>query len=878
MSSSVAASGKLCCIPAPIAPQHLDRLGGKARSLALLTQAGFPIPDWFVISPEAFFASLSTEQRQLWESGNIDPVLAAVQLSAAQTEALQEELAALEIGEERLAVRSSALDEDGMAHSFAGQLESYLQVAPSDVAETVVAVWRSGFSDRIRAYRREQGLAEMPQPPAVLVQRMIPARMAGVAFSADPVSGRRGIAVVSAVRGLGEALVSGEADAETWQVNRQGKVVQHQPLPGAEPVLTEEQAIAIAQLARNAARYFGRPQDIEWAIDGAGKLWLLQSRPITTLANLADPDGVLTLWDNSNIAESYGGITTPLTFSFARRAYEAVYREFCRLMRVPEGAIADHDATFRCMLGLVRGRIYYNLLNWYRVLALLPGFQVNRRFMEQMMGVQEELPEDVQHTLNAATFRDKLRDSLRLGNTVLGLIGNYRSLPQQIRRFYQRLDTALSLPPEALADYRLEELTAYYHDLERQLLTRWDAPLVNDFFAMIFYGVLRKLTAAWCGDTAGTLQNDLISGEGGMISAEPAQRVRHLATLAADRPTFAKTLQTATLPQIQQELPNFPDFEQALTEYLEKFGDRCLEELKLESATLHDDPLMLLRSIGNLATHPFKHAPTHSSPTPSLRQKAEQQVHQALRHHPLRRRIFNWVLRNARDRVRDRENLRFERTRVFGRVRRIFLEVGHRLVALDALSDPRDVFYLNLEEILGYVDGTTTCTDLKGLVVLRQAEFERYHQIESAGDRFSTSGSVHPLIPQCSPKSAQGEGADLSPEDSPESRQGIGCCPGIVRAPVQVITDPKNAVLQPGRILVAERTDPGWILLFPAASGLLVERGSLLSHSAIVSREMGIPAIVSIPHLTQWLQDGDWVELDGSTGLVRRIDPASLQL
>jgi rifampicin phosphotransferase len=104
-----------------------------------------------------------------------------------------------------------------------------------------------------------------------------------------------------------------------------------------------------------------------------------------------------------------------------------------------------------------------------------------------------------------------------------------------------------------------------------------------------------------------------------------------------------------------------------------------------------------------------------------------------------------------------------------------------------------------------------------------------------------------------------------------DSLQGMGCCPGIVRAPVQVITDPRQATLRQGSILVAERTDPGWIMLFPAAAGLLVERGSLLSHSAIVAREMGIPAIVSIPQVTQWLKDGDWVEMDGSTGIVRRI-------
>ena len=118
------------------------------------------------------------------------------------------------------------------------------------------------------------------------------------------------------------------------------------------------------------------------------------------------------VWDNSNIIESYAGITTPLTFSFARRAYEEVYRQFCRVMRVPAGKIAAHDGTFRCMLGLIRGRVYYNLLNWYRVLALLPGFTLNRRFMEQMMGVRERLDASLLPAQRSVTLRERLSGRL----------------------------------------------------------------------------------------------------------------------------------------------------------------------------------------------------------------------------------------------------------------------------------------------------------------------------------------------------------------------------------------------------------------------------------------------------------------------------------
>ncbi|MFQ3619078.1 MAG: PEP/pyruvate-binding domain-containing protein [Cyanobacteriota bacterium] len=823
-----------------------DQLGGKARSLYELQHSvtgAFPIPDWFVVSPEAFVAGQGV----------------------ALTEAVKAELAGaiarLCPAGECVAVRSSAVEEDGATLSFAGQLESFLFVPPEQVGDRTVQVWRSAMGDRLLAYRQEHGLTEPPPPPAVLVQRMVNAEVAGVAFSANPITHQRSVAVVSAVRGVGEALVSGESDADTWTVNREGDITSAQLQDPANPVLTPAQVRDIAQLARRAERHFARPQDIEWAI-AQGQLYLLQSRPITTLRGQPDPDDRLVIWDNSNIAESYGGITTPLTFSFARRAYEAVYREFCRMMGVSETAILQHDNTFRCMLGLVQGRIYYNLLNWYRVLALLPGFRVNRRFMEQMMGVKEELPADVLATLQQATAQDKFRDSLRLIKTLLGLVKNYLTLPGQIHRFYARLDHALSLPAESLDTLRAEELVAHYHDLERQLLTRWDAPLVNDFFAMIFYGVLRKLTAAWCHDTAGTLQNDLISGEGGMISAEPARRIQHMAHTAAQSPALVALLQTGSLSEIRAKLAAFPAFQAQYEDYLAKFGDRCLEELKLESPTLQDDPLMLLRSVGSLAAVRGQEAvatePAVSPAQPSLRHRAEAHVHQSLKSSPLKRLLFNWVLGNARSRVRDRENLRFERTRVFGRVRRIVVELGRRFYAEGWLDDPRDVFYLELDELFGKLDGTATCHDLNALARLRRAEFDRFHQEPAPGDRLQI-----PPNPNFSAPS-------LQPTDSP-TLHGLGCCPGIVRAPVQVITDPKTAVLIPGSILVAERTDPGWIMLFPAAAGVLVERGSLLSHAAIVAREMGIPAIVSIPGVTTALKTGDWVEMDGSAGTILRV-------
>src|SRR5215472_7880969 len=442
---------------------ELPELGGKALALLRLEQAGLPIPPWFAVPPSAFTASFKGECA-LAVSAEDQPAagsaLSALQMSEEVWRAVHDSLNELNEDNACFAVRSSAVEEDGTNHSFAGQLESFLFVRPELVFEKVAEVWRSGFSDRVMEYRRQNGLdIAPPTAPAVLIQKMVNASAAGVAFSADPISGRRSLAVVSAVPGLGTALVGGDAAADVFKVDRAGKMVDrtivrkdicHRFDPNApegisavrlseaeagQPALTDEQAVAVAELARRAAHYFGQPQDIEWAIEGRD-LFLLQSRPITTLRDLSDPDGALNVWDNSNITESYNGITTPLTFSFARYIYEGVYRQFCRILRVPERRIVENQRTFRCMLGLVRGRVYYNLLNWYRVLALLPGFTLNRRFMEQMMGVRESLPDEIVSPLDKATGRERIVDAFRSVHMVFGLGRNYINLDGQITKFY----------------------------------------------------------------------------------------------------------------------------------------------------------------------------------------------------------------------------------------------------------------------------------------------------------------------------------------------------------------------------------------------------------------------------------------------------------
>jgi rifampicin phosphotransferase len=880
-------------------------LGGKATNLARLARAGAAVPSWVVIPASAQGDAPS------------DDLLDHVQRALADEG----------LGAAALAVRSSAVGEDAAGASFAGQFETVLGVDAADrsaLSRAIATVRASAATERVLAYLSDAGAAGARPAAAprmaVILQALVDAEAAGVAFSADPVTGERDVAVVSAVHGLGEALVSGVEDGDAYRVRfdgagatviearlarqdralrREGAATRWLELDepdGEAPAITEAEATEIARTARDLADVLGGPQDVEWALvratgettPGAGaipgpavgpapppprRLVILQARPITTLAA-----GERRIWDNSNIVESYAGVTTPLTFSFARSVYEDVYRQFCGVMGVSESLIERNRDVFAHMLGLIRGRVYYNLLSWYRVLSMLPGYAFNRAFMERMMGVREKLSDPPAPQLVAGKWTDLGRLIRMVVLMVRASLGLRRTVPA----FHRRLDDALL--PLADADFTTwpsDDLLSRYRRLEEDLLRHWQPPLVNDFFAMIWFGVLGRLVERWLPDEPPTLVNDLLAGEGGMISTEPARRVMTLAGQVAASPElgvfFDRYDDDELLPALDATVtgagpdpvdPAIAGFRVDLHAYLRRFGDRCANELKLETVTLSEDPEFLVSTIRSYWRQGATDPEAGRVREAGIRGLAEARV--ARRLQGARRWLFRRVLGQARARIRDRENLRFERTRVFGVVRRIFIGFGHAMVRAGRIDDPRDVFWLTTGEVFGWADGTGVSLDLRAIIAARRAEFAAYETGTPPPERFESWGPPAEVdFERLAAAAAASAAATAGPTDG--TLVGTGCCPGVVRAPVRVVRDPREAGDLDGHILVAERTDPGWTLLFPSASGILVQRGSLLSHSAIVAREMGIPCVVSVPLLLETLRDGELVELDGTTGVIRRI-------
>lgn len=807
-------------------------VGGKAAALCRLVLQAFNVPPFLMISHQAF------------------------DRHALKPDAAKEiKLHLTALGSGPFAVRSSAVEEDGTAHSHAGQFLSLLNVTRRDVRSAVERVWQSGAAESVQTYRSARGLSAEGGMPAVIIQKQVKARAAGVLFTADPVRRDPNRIVISAIAGLGDRLVGGEADGDDYIIAKNDGRVLEQPDSG---ILSEADLQKLHDLAIKAEEVFQAPQDMEWAFD-EGTLFALQSRPITTeIASSAAPalnlDSAVIIFDNSNIIESYPGIVAPLTYSFAQYAYARVYRMFVRMIGVNETTITQNADVFENMLGRLDGRVYYNLLNWYRVLAMLPGFALNRAHMETMMGVSEPLPDAIADALIAKPqgIMGKLREYFRMFRGATLLVAHGFGLRRMIGAFYKRLNDALRRPASTLDAMPLSELAKEYRRIEVGLLDRWDAPLINDFLCMMAFGASRKLLGKWAGEAGTRLHSDILIGQGDIISAEPARLIRDMGQLIkADDEAISSLAQGD-----DRILATRPDLNKLITRYLDKFGDRCTEELKLESLSLHDDRAPLLKAIAAAARNLAQAAARSDDPLKKLNDLFFGKPVKAF----IARRLMIWT----KNRVRDRENLRFERTRIFGRARRLFVCCGNQLTAAGLLEQPRDVIFLTVQEILGSIEGFGVSTDLKGLVEIRKREMLTAAQHPDPPERVTITGPASAFI--------RTPNTQKEPRSTDRQRTGTGCSAGLVTAAACVVEDPRKQTLKPGEILVARHTDPGWIATFSNASAIVVERGSLLSHSAIVARELGIPCVVGLKGAMHWIASGERLTVDGASGLVSKED------
>lgn len=876
--------------------------GGKGHNLFLLSNHGFNVPEWVALPPR-FFDQFKFDNQLVEYIENIvlDQHLGLAEVAekirakivnAPFSKELEFEIEKIyqKLNCPLISVRSSAHDEDSATHSFAGQLSSFLYVSSFDVTkQSIKEVWASAYSERSLHYRLTNKLSTTNIKVSVILQAMIDPEKSGVLFTCHPIDGKNDRVVLNSVYGVGEGLVSGLLDADNFVIEKESyktletnivekktKLVRDREKQTCIESSVEEklqhvsslsgqELKELAQIGERIEKFYGRAQDVEWAIF-EGKIYILQSRPVTT--KTFNRQGHLYIWDNSNIVESYGGLTMPLTFGFARYVYRQVYVQFCEILMVPNKNIRDMDFYLSNMLGLFYGRVYYNILNWYKLTSILPGYKYNRSFMETMMGTNHALQDEIADRVKAPAFQNGPGAFVRKVLTgfkffyyhlnIQNVVDNFLKDFHPIYDRYRHID---------YSRMTADQIYLKYQDLEREMLWKWHAPIINDFLCMVHYGIFKKLTSKWLSHLGDSFHNDLLAGNGKLESAEPTKRLiimaGYVSKISSLKDLILKTPNEECLEAINQS--KHQDFYQQVQQYLDKYGFRCMSEMKLEQKDMLQDPGLFFAFLKNILNAGQTDLEEYEKREKEIRQKAESLLDQNLS--GLKKFIYSWSLKHARKAVMNRENTRFCRTRVYGVVRAMFYAIGEDFTKRNIIDCKEDIFYLSLEELRGACDGHNSILNLRKVVELRKNEYEQYKATEPAA-RFATRGpvywdNIHIEVEEENPSDE---------ELAPNQIKGLPCSPGLVEGVVKVILDPSDNLELNGEILVTHRTDPGWIPLYPSISGLLVERGGLLSHSAIVAREMGLPTVVSIKGLTKKLQTGMKIRMNGESGLIEIIE------
>lgn len=871
--------------------------GGKAAGLRRLRDAALPVPQWLLVEPGLFDHmpdEIVTAAAEFARATDLDDALArgaklrAGIMTTPPPPGLVDAVGELarRLGGGPMAVRSSAAVEDGAVYSFAGQFDSFLNVSGAHaLATAVTACWASAPAPRAIGYCFAHGLP-LPTVPSVIVQRLITAETSGVLFTCDPSTAAADRMVLSAVYGLGEGLVSGAVDADTYVVDKfsatvvdrilgekatcyraagaQGCVAEEvEPALRERPALTDAQVRQVIELGRRIETAAGGPQDVEWAFDTEGELWVLQARPVTTAigaqlrgAGESVPAGELRIWDNSNIIESFSGITSPLTFTTAADIYGRVYREYARSLGVPPAQLRQTDRWTPVLLGYFHGRVYYNLLHWYRMVGIAPGYPLNRRVLEAALGVAEPLADDIAKTLRPFTFANPLAALVSRVRTTAIYLRRIVTIDAMMRRFlaefYRVYDEF-----EAHDDRHDTGAQAYarYRELDRELVHRWGPMMVLDAMLLTSTGLLYLLTRLLLPNAPEWFLYAVAGPGADVESAEPARAMAELAATVRADARLRALLETTAAEGIYDALVSggHDEFRARVDDYIDRYGYRSLDELKLETPDLREDPSALfVMLLAALPEQPARRA-----------DDAQRYLDTHLR--GWRRAVYERLRRKVSRCAGHRESLRFCRTRAFGMVKRTIRTMGRDLVQRNVIDEFADVFLLTLPELRQCYEGGDTA-GLAAVVAARRQQHAADTRLV-APDRFVTHGDGF------GPAELAAVGwvpiTDIPAASAGSVFPGTPSGGGIGTGPAVVVGEPRDVT---DGVLVTYRTDPGWVAVLPSATALVVERGSPLTHVAIVARELGVPTVVQIPGITRTVRTGMSLRVDGSAGTVTVLD------
>ena len=891
-----AGGGSLVVELGQLASGSLALVGGKALNLGKLVAAGFPVPPGFCLTTAGYRMAATAELDAI--AARLDGAVldgaaldGAPGLSGGERDELarraREAVVAAPVppdveaavrgayrtmGNAPVAVRSSATAEDLPFASFAGQQDSFMDVVGADaVVEAVRRCWASLWTDRAVAYRTSNGISHREVGLAVVVQQMVDAGMAGVLFTANPVTGTRTETVIDAAPGPGQAVVSGSVNPDHFVVETaSGRTLQSPD--GTALSLAKDQLRELTSLGDAAQRLFGAPQDVEWVIDAGGKAWLTQSRPITTLYPLPDDDPFGGQAGTEQTAGSdtrvylcgtlLQGLTRPITpmglsvlglmrgnkgpWKYVNPGLR-MYIELTPIIRSKSG----RKALVR-MLPLADGRsaaVFPSLLED-------PRFAVVRRPRKKS---------DRKVTQGAGRTEAKGSEGTQSLGLMIGLIpAMIRALLwpdgelRRARRFQDRLEARLKLPLPASAARRLQHAenvlgTGVINGLIQ-------ATLPGPSVGYLMLAAARRLLR---GIAQPRELEAVLRGLPHNVTTIMDLELWHLAVSLGRDPDarrvfselkpgeLAALYRAGTLPAAAQA---------GLRKFLSKYGHRAVAEIDLGMPRWAEEPDHLLGMISNyLRVEDPEQAPDRQFARAADHAEARisELVDRAGENSRLRGRLVALCLRRARQLSGLRELPKFYIVMVLAEMHRQLMAVGAELAGNGTVAAAGDVFFLDFDELRVGLRGA----DLKGIVAGRRRLYDVELRRRRVPRLLLSDGTDVEAAMMAAASALPGTAA-------PDRLSGTPASAGTASGKVRVVMDPIGAHLEPGEILVAPSTDPGWTPLFMTAGALVMEMGGVISHGAVVAREYGIPAVVGVADATVRLRDGQTVTVDGAAGTV----------
>jgi pyruvate,water dikinase len=569
------------------------------------------------------------------------------------------------------------------------------------------------------------------------------------------------------------------------------------------------------------------------------------------------------VWTNANVTESFPGVTTPLTYSFARYFYRVIFRDCYRRLGIGADRLHGEHESLDRMIGFLEGRIYYCLSSFYRLHSQSPLFPIFRGHWEKMMGFRASYQTQPESLFERVLGTTRKGAEVSAASTML--LYRYATHERELGAFHSWWEATIApLRGKSFDDEDPIVTIGEFHRVWREVGERWGVTLLNDTYLPLLYGTLEKLFASWGLQEDKSLLGDLLCGDDGMRSVEIIESAIRLAEMVRRDPDLVATFrgrEPAALWRAIQRGEVTHDFCAAVARHLHAYGDRGLQELKMEQPNLRDTPEVLIQNVRAYVESGVTVRAARDVER-RTREDAERRLARAVS--PLRYRLASPLLAAVRRLIKNRENSRYCRSELFGFSKKVFHGLGSQLVKRGVLARADDVVFLTQDEVFGWFDGTGVTHDMAALATIRRREAERHEAANPPMD-LTTMGAVpdHGLTagdaPACS--------GDL---------RGLGSSTGRARGRARVIVDPRTAgALGDDAILIARETDPGWLFLMLACKGIVVERGSMLSHTAITGRKFGIPTVVSVPQATTRIPNGAWIEIDGASGTVTILDQAA---